>query len=179
MAQSPLVSDGSSGADVVDYRGNAGRTGVMPGPGPSGTVSIRWTFQAGGPIASQPAVDGSTVYVVSTDGTLHDVDLATGIEQWKVAIGAESHGSPSVVKGLVIVPADDGAHAFGAADGKAAWSSTAMGQVRGTPAIVAGLAVFSASSGNVTAVDVATGAVRWTTDIGGPDEARSPRRMAP
>jgi outer membrane protein assembly factor BamB len=161
----------SLGADVIDYRGNAGRTGVMPGPGPSGTVSVRWTFQAGGPIASQPAVHGSTIYVVSTDGMLHDVDLATGMERWAVAIGAESHGSPSVVKDLVIVPADDGAHAFAAADGKVVWTSTAMGQVRGTPAIVGDLAVFSSSSGKVTAVDVATGAIRWTTDIGGPDDS--------
>jgi len=142
----------------------------MPGPGPSGKVGVRWTFHAGDAITSQVAVVGQVVYLISRDGTLHALDLATGAERWHAAIGAESGGSPTFVGGLVIVPALDGAHAFSAVDGTGAWTSAAPGPARGTPAVVDGTAVFD-GGGNATALDVATGAVRWSTPLEGRDDS--------
>jgi outer membrane protein assembly factor BamB len=157
--------------DVLTYRGDPGRSGNMPGPGPMGTPAIRWTFQAGAPIGSQVAVLGKVVFVVSTDGTLHAVDLDTGRQQWSVPIGAESHGSPTIADDLVIVGANDGAHAFAITDGRSAWAATKTGTVRGTPAIVGHTAVFASSEGTATALDTRTGALLWSRDLGARDDS--------
>ena len=158
------------GTDVLAYRGDAARSGNMPGPGPVGTPVIRWTFQAGAPIGSQVIVVGQVVYVVSTDGTLHAIDLDTGRQRWSASIGAEAHGGLEVADGLVIVGAQDGAHAFALSDGQAAWTAGATGAVRGAPAIVGHAAIFDSDEGLATAIDTRTGAVVWSQKLGAPDD---------
>ncbi len=155
--------------DVLAYRGNAGRTGVMPGPGPSGKAAVRWTYLGGGPIASQVAVQGGTVYLETTDGTLHALDLKTGALRWKVPIGAEAYGSPALVDGLIVLGAEDGTHAFREADGAPVWTAAGTGPVRGAPAVIGDMVVVASDSGAATALDVHSGAVRWTVDLGAPD----------
>ncbi len=156
--------------DVVAYRGDAARSGNMPGPGPEGTPRILWTFKAGAPIGSQAVVVGTTVYVVSTDGTLHAVDLDNGTEQWSVEVGADALGSPEIADGLLIVGADDGAHAFALDDGAERWAATETGTVRGAPAIVAHTAIFASNDGLATALDTRTGTVLWTRTLDAPDD---------
>jgi outer membrane protein assembly factor BamB len=171
ISAAPAPSLDPAPAAILTYRGDAARTGSMPGPGPLGTPSIRWTFQAGAPIGSQVAVVGKVVYVASTDGTLHAVDLETGTQRWSVSIGAESHGSVSVVDNLVIAVADDGVHAFATADGRAAWVSTKTGEVRGAPAVVGHVAVFASDDGRATALDTRTGSLLWQKPLGAPDNS--------
>jgi outer membrane protein assembly factor BamB len=158
-----------SPTDVVDFRGDAARSGNMPGPAPSGTVAVRWTFQAGAPIGSQVVVVGQTVYVLSTDGTLHAVDIGTGKQAWSTSIGASAHGSPAIADGLLIVGADDGAHAFKVADKTAAWANATVGTVRGAPAIVGHEAVFASDQATATALDTRTGSVLWSRPLGAMD----------
>jgi outer membrane protein assembly factor BamB len=166
----PVVPASTPGADVLAYRGDAARSGNMPGPGPDGTPAIRWTFQAGAPIGSQVVVVGKVVYVVSTDGTVHAVDLDTGRQQWSASIGAEAHGALEVADGLVIVGGEDGAHAFAVSDGRPAWTAAKAGTVRGAPAIVGHTAIFDSDEGRATALDTRTGAVLWSQALGAPDD---------
>ena len=84
------ASSGLNGVRVETYRGNAARTGVMPGPGPAGTPQVAWQFAAGGPFGSSPVVRDGVVYAVSGDGVVHAIDLATGVERWSVALGSEA-----------------------------------------------------------------------------------------
>ena len=46
------------GSDVAMFRGNAARTGVMPGPGPDPEqgLGVRWRFDAEAEFDSSPAV---------------------------------------------------------------------------------------------------------------------------
>ncbi len=104
-------------------------------------------------------------------GVVHAVDLGTGIERWRTSTGAETHASPSIVDGLVIVAATDGAHAFSATDGSVAWVAPQTGLVRGCPAILGHTAVFASDSGTATALDTKTGAVTWTRPLGAPDNS--------
>jgi outer membrane protein assembly factor BamB len=166
----PVDPGATPGAVVLAYRGDAARSGNMPGPGPDGTPAIRWTFQAGAPIGSQVVVVGKVVYVVSTDGTVHAVDLDTGRQQWSASIGAETHGALEVVDGLVIVGGENGAHAFAVSDGRPAWTAAKAGTVRGAPAIVGHTAVFDSDEGMATALDTRTGAVLWSQPLGAPDD---------
>ncbi len=148
--------------DILSYRGGAGRAGTMPGPGPTAVASVRWQFQAFGPIGSQPVVVDTVVYVVSTEGTLHAIDLDTGDELWHVGIGDDAQASPEIADGLVILGAEDGAHAFATVDGREAWSIRTIGPVRGAPAIVGHIAIFASDGATATAVDTRTGEVLWT-----------------
>jgi len=157
--------------DVRTYRGGDTRAGVMPGPGPDGQPLIRWTFEAGAPIGSQVAVVGGVVYVVSTDGVVHALDLDTGTERWKSSIGAETFASPSVVDGLVIIGASDGSHAFAVTDGSPAWFTPETGDVHGCPAIAGHTAVFASHSGTATALDTKTGAVLWSRPMRAADDS--------
>ena len=155
--------------DVLDYRGDAARSGNMPGPGPAGTAAVRWTFKAGAPIGSQVLVVGTTVYLVSIDGTIHAVDIGTGVQLWDTPIAGLVRGSPAIADGLLIVGGDDGAHAVGIADGKAAWANTGVGTVQGASAIVDHEAVFASDEGTATALDTRTGSTLWSTPLGAMD----------
>src|SRR6266581_6683451 len=78
---------------VPTYRGDPARTGVMPGPGPSGRPAIAWQFQTPGE-PKQPAIVDGVVYAVS-GGVVHALELGSGHERWKADLG---------VQGGVIVP---------------------------------------------------------------------------
>lgn len=56
------------------YRGDAARTGVSPGEGPSRDPAERWRVQAQGGVTSEPAVVDGVVYVGSADAVIHAVD---------------------------------------------------------------------------------------------------------
>jgi outer membrane protein assembly factor BamB len=155
--------------DILNYRGDPARTGTMPGPGPAGKPSVRWTFDAGASIASQVAVMGDFVYVVSTEGTLHALDLADGKQRWSAPIGLEADSSPTIVDGLVVLSAENGAHAFAAADGREVWATPATGPVRGTPAVIGHMAVFASETGTVTELDTRSGAILWTHAVNAAD----------
>jgi len=157
--------------DVRTYRGSDTRTGVMPGPGPQGKPVIRWTFDAGAPIGSQVAVVDGVVYLVSTDGVVHALDVDTGDERWKASTGAETYASPSVVDGLVLIGANDGSHAFAVADGSQAWFAPATGEVHGCPAVAGHTAVFASHGGTATALDTRTGTVLWSHSLGAADDS--------
>jgi len=51
--------------------------------------------------------------------------------------------------------------------GAARWSATIGGAIQGAPTVADGVVYVGSLSGRVAAVDAATGAVRWTTLIGG------------
>lgn len=156
--------------DVLTYRGDMSRSGRMPGPGPTGEVGVRWTFQAGAPIGSQVVVIDGVVEAVSVDGVLYGLDLETGALRWRADLGAETHASPTVAGDLVLVGAADGVHAVRATDGLGVWTTSTMGPVVGTPAVVGHLVIAMSTSGIVTALDARTGDTRWSTDLGASDD---------
>jgi outer membrane protein assembly factor BamB len=153
---------------VQTYRGDAARTGVMPGPGPVGTPRIAWQFQAGGSFGSSPVVVDGTVYAVSGDGVVHAVDLGSGKERWNVRLGAEASASPLVV-GQQLVAADGAGtiHALALADGSAAWTFRADGPISGSPDLIGDHVIAATHSGTVYALDPSTGAVAWQASVGG------------
>ena len=50
-------------------------------------LALKWSFVAGGPIASSPTVVGGTVYVGSWDGYEYALNAATGALVWKTFLG--------------------------------------------------------------------------------------------
>lgn len=153
--------------DVTTYRGDAGRTGVMPGPGPTGSLGVGWQFQAGAPIGSSPAVVGDRAYLLSNDGVVHALDLATGNAVWEVSLGATTgSASPLVIAGLVIVGDTSGVvHAIDSASGAKRWSFKVDGAIDGAAANVGNLVLTATEDGSAYALEAQTGSVVWKATL--------------
>jgi len=165
-ATAPRTTD--PGESVATYRGDAARTGSMPGPGPSGTPAVAWTFKAGAPIGSSPAVVDGIVYLLGNDGVVHALTLGTGAEHWQAELGADASGSPLVAAGLVIVGDSKGiVHALAATDGKPRWTLSTDGPIGGAAAADGDVAIVATKTGTAYAIDVPSGATRWTAALGG------------
>lgn len=155
-------------ASVATYRGNAARTGQMPGPGPSGRPIVDWTFDAGAPIGSSPAVLDGIVFLLGNDGVVHALALATGAERWRASLGAEAAGSPLVSDGLVIVGDSKGTvHALDVSDGSSRWTLQIDGPIAGAAAADGDIAVVATRTGSAYAIEIPGGTTRWKTAVGG------------
>jgi outer membrane protein assembly factor BamB len=154
-----------AGGDVPMFRGNAARTGEMPGPGP--TVSdVLWIYTANNKISSSvsssPAVVDGVVYVGSDDFNLYALDSATGGERWRFRTGGKVTSSPAVVDGVVYVGSwDNNLYAIDAATGEERWRFTADSSISGAPAVADGVVVVGSLDGGVYGIDAVSGNPRW------------------
>src|SRR5260370_26534676 len=138
---------------VPTNRGDPARTGVMPGPGPSGRPAIAWQFQAAGSFR-QPAVVDGVVYAISSHGVVHALELGSGHERWKVDLGVEVEVAPLVIGELVIAVDTAGTiHALAVSKGTSAWTVRTDGGPMGSAA-GGGDRIFAATqNGRVYALD--------------------------
>ncbi|WP_284298966.1 PQQ-binding-like beta-propeller repeat protein [Homoserinibacter gongjuensis] len=109
-----------------------------------------------------PAGDGDIV-VVSLDGTLRRIDLATGETVWSVALRTDVSEAPAVGGGLVVIVDRGGAVlARSLADGAERWSTELASAERA--AIGDGLVAVQGSTGAVWVLEARDGARRWDSD---------------
>ena len=171
----PVATSGTAQAvvaveadDVLTYRGDSSRTGQMPGPGPA-KPEVRWTFKADGPIGSSPAVVDGTVLVVSGDGVLHSLDLASGHERWNVPLGAEAGAATPLVVGATAIVGDMAGvvHGVDADDGSERWKATADGPISGAAGASSSLVVAATTKGSAFGIDASTGAIAWRASLPG------------
>ena len=155
---------------VPAYRGNAARTGMMPGPGPIDDARVAWKLTADGPIYSAPVVAGGMVYVAAGSGSLYAIDLATGRQRWLAHASTSKLSTPDVVGGAVLVGTADGLQAFDSTTGEQRGPSAPMASGR-AHADADGIVAVATGAGTVVAVDATTGAVRWKADAGAPVES--------
>lgn len=154
-------------------------------------LELKWAYAFPGArrARSQPAVGYGAVFVGSEDGTVYSLDIETGCSHWRFDASAEvrtgivlAAGSgdrpPLAVFGDVIA----NMYAVNALTGELVWRLRAdehpSATLTGTPAVSEGVAYASVSSlevvaagnpgyeccsfrGNVIAVDLATGKLRW------------------
>jgi outer membrane protein assembly factor BamB len=161
------VPTSRTSGDVTTYRGDAGRTGVMQGPGPTGSPGVAWQFQADAPIGSSPAVAGDRAFLLSNDGVVRALDLATGTVMWEVKLGATTmSASPLVVAGLVVVGDHSGVvHALDPVSGVKRWSTQTDGAIDGAAAAVGDVVLTATEAGTAYALDARTGAVMWKATL--------------
>ena len=110
------------GTDWPMYRGNAGRTGVMPGTGPKIMPGEVWRVQLDGSAFRSPIVVGDTAYVGTAQGILYALGAATGTEKWQFQGDSALEMTPAYLDGVVYVPSQLGTlYAIDAATGEAKW----------------------------------------------------------
>jgi outer membrane protein assembly factor BamB len=98
-----LASCGGGGSGSSAFAKPDGGNGDGSGNGGVAEGTLKWSFQADGPVNSSPAVscDG-TIYVGSDDGTLSAVN-PDGTIKWKYVTGGSIVASPSVSEDCSVV----------------------------------------------------------------------------
>lgn len=182
----------SSGADVVAYRAEAGVAtrawiahpgGRVVSLGVAGDVVLvatsertvaaysddgvrLWEHRVPDLTVAAPIADGADgVVVVSLDGTVARLDLATGDETWSLRIREKVDAAPAVADGVVVI-ADraGGLHAVAVADGTALWTA----DVAAGALVAASDGAVLALTGNADVVALSTtGAELWRSTTHG------------
>lgn len=153
-------------SDTPMYRGNAARTGEMPGPAPDASqgVDLRWQFQTGGQLGTPPAVVDGAAYFGSSDGNLYALSVQDGTERWRFSTGDRVGSGPAVAGGVVYVGSEDQwFYAVDTSTGEERWRFE-IGPFAGSPAVADGVILISGGAqGNVNlaALDSEYGTEVW------------------
>jgi outer membrane protein assembly factor BamB len=147
------------------------------------TGQLAWRRGIGYQVGSSPAVveEWGTVFSsheeVDGSGDVVALDSLTGDLKWRRRTRAHPHSSVAVDVGRARVFVGDNAgtaYAFDARTGAEVWTRELDRggddvEIKTTPTVIPelGLVVFGAWSGKVTALDEATGGVRWEQPVGG------------
>lgn len=166
-AASRLVQQDSSGVPM--FRGDAARTGGMPGPGPDPTYGLEtvWSFDLGTRSLSTPAVVNGTVYVGSDYGSIYAIDESDGTVLWQFMTGGSVWSSPAVADGVVYLGSDDGnIYALNASDGTERWRFGTGASISTSPAVIDGLVYIGSTNGILWALDANDGTEAWQFTYG-------------
>lgn len=148
------------------------------------TGAVAWSVNVDAPIHGAPTVSGTRVFVVDVDNQLIAFDLATGQQDWSYRGIAEPArimraSSPAVVGDTVIAPFSSGeVTAVRAVNGTAVWQqvlsrtsrTSALSELRdiaGRPVISRGVVYAVGHSGVMQAMDIRTGAPKWSVPVAG------------
>jgi outer membrane protein assembly factor BamB len=176
--------------DVTMFRGNASHTGVYPGRAIAAPL-LRWKFATKGKVIASPALMDGTLYVGSTDGNFYALDAASGTLRWTFQTHARIVSSAAVGNGTVYFSSyDHNFYALDAATGTLKWKFDVAGERRfaaehihgsyptaetmpdpfdfyaSSPTLWRGAVYFGSGNGMITALDAASGAVKWTFKAG-------------
>lgn len=136
----------------------------------------RWTSEHGpvavdlslGGVQSRnwaPVAGGGLVYTVHHEqdqpATLFALDAATGKQRWSYPGSSGGITPPALSAGAVCVAAADGVTLLDAATGGKRWTAPLPAGAGGTPAFANGVICLVDAGGTPTALDAATGKVRW------------------
>lgn len=157
----PLVADGR--VFVVDGAGTLDALDLADG-------SVQWQQPLGLVPNAALTAGGGRVYAGTPTGDLVAVDTGSGAVSWRTPEGGafQVFRPPASADGRVFAGADgQGLIAARAATGERIWTFDTPGASLGTP-VVAGDTVFlsggpAGSPGQLWALDVATGALRWSS----------------
>lgn len=119
------------------------------------------------------AFEGGTVFATSGYGELVALDAATGGIRWRQRLEAPVSAPPTVMNGVVyVVGRNATGGAVRAADGKVLWTVSGVAAPAGvsgvsSPATDGRTVIFPFASGQLLAVDAATGTQTWTQQVAG------------
>lgn len=145
-----IVNITSPGEDWPKFRRDLANSGVSGETGISSSninlMSLKWKFNAGAPVSASPAVATvrsiRTVYVGHANGTMYALNAETGEQLWSYTV--DQIGPCSVYLSLGCLLAS-------------------------SAAVENGIVYFGSGNGFVYALDAATGALQWKTQIGDPN----------
>lgn len=130
---------------------------------------LQWTFSSDQPQWSQPASDGSALYLSSLDHHLYALDAESGGELWNIDLGGTLVSNPVLNEGSIYIGTlNSEVIALNAASGNVSWRFTSEGWVWGTPTFQDGQIYVGDLDGFLYALDAASGRELWRLDTQGP-----------
>jgi polyvinyl alcohol dehydrogenase (cytochrome) len=156
-------------------------------------LKLKWAFAYPGIAYGQPTIVGGRIFITTREGQVFALDAKTGCTRWVHDVGAPVRTAVTIgeiaqgkTKIMAAYFGDEkgAAHAVDATTGKPLWTTKLedhpLARVTGTPALYRGTLYVPMSSmeevagampqyacctfqGSVTAVDAATGKIRWKT----------------
>jgi outer membrane protein assembly factor BamB len=132
-----------------------------------------WKFKAGGPIVSSPAIDEDTVYFGSGDKNLYAIRLLDGKKKWAYRSKQPIYSTPVVSGDQVLYRNENGTViVLDARTGEEQWSFPssfpAPSTNRSSPAVVNETVYVGDKEGRFSALDLASGSLRWQFTAGAP-----------
>jgi len=118
---------------------------------------------------AEPIVAEGLVFFGTFAGNLRALDADTGLEVWKLDLGAPIRHSPAYTAGQLFAATMGGkVVAVEAKTGKEAWTFQALkrGGFVASPAIYSGCVFIGDRAGDLYALDCAKGTVKWRTGLG-------------
>lgn len=173
LAATPETDAADDASATPMYRGNPGRTGEMPGPGPDGAPTLAWKKQIEqGPGENPVAADGRLFYPAFSMQTqtfdLQAADLATGDDLWSASIDVDSTSVPAVAEGMVYVNTTTGLKAVEASTGNVAWTfPTGEPGASVSPVVQDGVIFVAGSNYSMSALDTSDGTRLWSVALPG------------
>ena len=178
--RSGIAQHSGGKSTIATFRGDAAHAGVYAAPTPAAYAGLAWRVQTGGTVVSSPAVGESTIYIGSNDRHLYAIERVSGRVRWTFDANSAVGSSPAVALGLVAFTTAHG-HIFAvdASTGRVRWKLATGSTVpfpwgyesgdfwTSSPVFADGMFVVGAGDGNLYAVDVASGKVRWRLKTGG------------
>jgi len=120
-----------------------------------------WSYETGDTVDSSPVATEEMVYVGSDDGHLYAIDADSGEKVWSFETDDDIEASPVVTGSLVYIQSTDGTlYALSLSDGEEEWTRSTELNMRSSPTAANGT-LFYNDGGAITAVDAATGELRW------------------
>ncbi|HMP72335.1 MAG TPA: PQQ-binding-like beta-propeller repeat protein [Kiritimatiellia bacterium] len=153
------------------------RTGVHADrttSGGYGPESWGWTNRW---LAGQPVVGNGKVIVGSMTNRVFALDETSGVLVWSTDVGAPVLNSCAVVDGRVVVATQGGTvWALSAVDGETIWSvSFSRHGFAAAPTVVGGRIFVGAKDGRFHGIDLETGSVVWSFEVGGSEDMGADR----
>ncbi len=119
------------------------------------------------------AADGGRVYAATGFGRVIALNADNGKPLWTKSLGIPIRTSPTAAAGKVfVVNSESQLYALSGEDGKEVWTSRGLPEGASllsnvSPAVAGNMLVVSFPSGEVTALDMATGNPKWTDSVSG------------
>lgn len=130
------------------------------------------------------ATDGARVYATTNYGYVYAIDAASGEMIWLTRIDSPLRAAPGLVGDrLIVVTLDNRTIALTVNGGEVIWTHSGPVATAGllgsaAPAIGDGVTVVAYSSGEIFAIDLATGEARWSDAIGRDVFRQSPAEVS-
>lgn len=122
-----------------------------------------WYHLLGTPLLYEPVIGNGHIYVLAADGYLHVLNLRTGEEQWRVAVGGEqtSNGVALAHSLLYVARAGHFMTALDANNGQERWRFDTGGVVRAAPLVVGRVLLVASGANSIWCLDALTGEKYW------------------
>jgi outer membrane protein assembly factor BamB len=135
-----------------------------------------WRYHTNGFVKSVPAVSNGVLYFGADDRKFYAIDAKDGTLKWMNDKANDGYTASAAVVGNMVyaIPKDGSFYAFDASNGDVIWSTMVGKIAESSPAMGEGIIAFGSDGGDITALDAATGKLKWSYDTGVSDIKSSP-----